>query len=58
MTEKNQSIERYGEIIFIIVMFLTMPVWMPVLVAWVVIDPFYRMSLWKQRWRDRFENLN
>ena len=33
----------------VVLAFATLPVWFPLLAAWVIIDPFYRVSVWKSQ---------
>jgi hypothetical protein len=46
MTKLINTIERWGEAIFIILAILTIPIWFPIVVTWVVVDPTYRISIW------------
>ena len=41
--------DRCGQPIFIVLAFLTLPFWFPLLWVWVVIDPPYRMAMWRNK---------
>lgn len=41
--------DRCGQPIFIVLAFLTLPFWFPLLWVWVVIDPPYRMAMWRKK---------
>ena len=49
MNQFLKIIERWGEPVFVVLAFATLPVWFPLLAAWVIIDPFYRVSVWKSQ---------
>lgn len=44
-----RTFDRCGQPIFIVLAFLTLPFWFPLLWAWVVIDPPYRMAMWRNK---------
>jgi hypothetical protein len=44
-----RTFDRCGQTIFIVLAFLTLPFWFPLLWAWVVIDPPYRMAIWRNK---------
>ena len=44
-----RTFDRCGQLIFIVLAFLTLPFWFPLLWAWVVIDPPYRMAMWRNK---------
>jgi hypothetical protein len=49
MNQFLKAIERWGEPVFVVLAFATLPVWFPLLATWVIIDPFYRVSVWKSQ---------
>ena len=49
MNQFLKAIERGGEPVFIVLAFATLPVWFPLLATWVIIDPFYRVSVLKSQ---------
>jgi hypothetical protein len=49
MNQFLKIIERWGEPVFVVLAFATLPVWFPLLATWVIIDPFYRVSVWKSQ---------
>jgi hypothetical protein len=49
MNQFLKAIERWGEPVFVVLAFATLPVWFPLLETWVIIDPFYRVSVWKSQ---------
>jgi hypothetical protein len=40
---------RCGYPIFVALSFVTLPLWFPILWAWIVIDPPYRWAMWRKR---------
>jgi hypothetical protein len=44
-----RTIEKLGEIPFIIFGIILLPLWFPALVLWVVLDPSYRFTIWVSR---------
>jgi len=44
-----RTIEKLGEIPFIICAIAFLPLWFPALVLWVVWDPSYRFTIWVSR---------
>lgn len=44
-----RTLDRYGQPVFIVLAFMTLPFWFPFLFAWVVIDPPYRWASWQKR---------
>lgn len=44
-----RTIEKLGEIPFIICAITLLPLWFPALVLWVVLDPSYRFTIWVSR---------
>ncbi len=44
-----RTFDRCGQPIFIVLAFLTLPFWFPLLWAWVVIDPPYRWAIWRNK---------
>ena len=49
MNQFLKAIERWGEPVFVVLAFATLPVWFPLLATWAIIDPFYRVSVWKSQ---------
>ena len=41
--------DRCGQPIFIVLAFLTLIIWFPLLVAWTVVDPRYRWAMWRKK---------
>jgi hypothetical protein len=52
MNQFLKIIERWGEPVFVVLASATLPVWFPLLAAWVIIDPFYRVGVWKSQRRE------
>jgi hypothetical protein len=50
--------DRCGQPIFILLAFLTLPLWFPLLCAWVVIDPPYAWAMWRKREVNLSKNPN
>jgi len=44
-----KTLDRCGQPVFIILAFITLPFWLPLLWAWVIIDPPYRWAFWQKR---------
>lgn len=44
-----RTIEKLGEIPFIIFGIILLPLWFPAVVLWVVLDPSYRFTVWVSR---------
>jgi hypothetical protein len=42
-------IEKWGEIPFLAISIATLPLWFPLLALWVILDPPYRIAIWKNR---------
>lgn len=49
MNQFLKVIEHWGEAVFIFLAVATLPVWFPLLAIWVIVDPFYRVSVWKSQ---------
>ena len=49
-------IEKWGEIPFLTISIVTLPIWFPLLAFWVILDPPYRMGI--RRIRGRRLKLN
>ena len=49
MKKLLQRIERAGEKTFIFFGIVLLPLWFPLLMIWVLWDPFYRIELWRKR---------
>jgi hypothetical protein len=44
-----KTLDRCGQPVFIVLAFMTLPFWFPLLLAWVIIDPPYRWASWQKR---------
>ncbi len=44
-----RTLDRYGQPIFILLAFMTLPLWFPLMFAWMIIDPPYRWAYWQKR---------
>ena len=42
-------LDRFGQPVFITLAVMSIPIWFPFLVVWVLIDPAYRWAMWRQR---------
>jgi hypothetical protein len=42
-------LEVTGEKLFFILGIATLPIWFPIMLLWVIIDPSYRVKIWQSR---------